>query len=227
MTGAELLGDIIGELGDLQADMVFTGGIVLPLYFERQPYLRVRPTKDVDAVVAATSLSQYAEIQAKLGRRGFTHVLDDADASMCRMRTPQGNLLDVMPIDEAVLGFEKRWFERGYMSAQIVPLGSDVTLRVFPAPVYMAAKVEAYRNRGKEDLWASSDLEDILTLLECRPSLLTEVSAQDEELRTFLAAFASEILEFDDPEELINAYLRSNTDDVIARLENLARQGAP
>ncbi len=51
--------------------MVFTGGLVLPLYFERQPSDRLRPTFDADAVVACSSNARWAGMQAQLMQLGI------------------------------------------------------------------------------------------------------------------------------------------------------------
>jgi hypothetical protein len=44
----------------------------------------------------------------------------------------------------------------------------------------------------------SHDLEDFLTLLACRPTLLTEVAEADAALRAYLIAFAHEVDRIDE-----------------------------
>jgi hypothetical protein len=108
VTGTELLSAIVHELGEFNAHMVFTGGLVLPLYLERTPTYRIRPTDDADAVVACTTYIAWARFQEELGRVGIHPVSDDPDAPICRMRTAHGHLIDVMPMEPDVLGFGNR-----------------------------------------------------------------------------------------------------------------------
>lgn len=224
MTGEEVLSTIIRELGSLQDTMVFTGGLVLPIYFERPPHMRLRPTIDADAVVACATYPGWAALQAELMQRGFVPV-SDSDAPICRMRTPGGFLLDVMPMDPSVLGFGNRWFRPGYERAITASIGEGINIKVFPAPHYAAAKIEAYRDRGKDDPWMSHDLEDLLTLLACRPSLPDEIAHADTQLRTHLSGFAVELLGHDRFDELIDSHLRDQGDEALAVLQEIARLG--
>lgn len=221
MTGAELLSEVVRELGPLHDMMVFTGGLVLPLYFERQPHLRLRPTIDADAVVPCASYPRWAALQAELMNRGIMPVSDPV-APICRMRTPKGHLLDVMPMDPAVLGFGNRWFRLGFERAIFSSVGQGVTIKIFPAPLYAAAKAEAYRGRGKQDPWSSHDLEDFLTLLACRPSLPAEIAGEGPELRSYFAEFGAELLALARIDELIDAHVREHVAEILAALHLLS-----
>jgi hypothetical protein len=222
MTGLELLREIAAELGTFREDMAFTGGLVLPLYFERPPSDRLRPTFDADAVVACSSYARWAGMQAQLMQLGIMPA-NEPNAPICRMKTPKGYLLDVMPMDPDVLGFGNRWFQPGYEQSIPYDLGEGLNIRIFPAALYAAAKAEAYRDRGKDDPWLSHDLEDFLTLLACRPSLLAEIEAADEELRAYLEAFARELLAMDRIDEVIDSHVRGDADEAQTALEAIVR----
>lgn len=224
MTGLELLREIVAELGGLHEDMVFTGGLVLPLYFEREPSDRLRPTFDADAVVACSSYPRGAGFQAQLMQLGIMPA-NEPSAPICRMKTPKGYLLDVMPMDPDVLGFGNRWFQPGYEHSISCNLGEGVSIKVFPAVLYAAAKAEAYRDRGKDDPWLSHDLEDFLTLLACRPSLLDEIEAAGEELRIYLEGFARDLLALDRSDEVIDSHVRGDADAAQTALKAIARGG--
>lgn len=224
MTGLELLREIVAELGGLQEDMVFTGGLVLSLYFERQPSDRLRPTLDADAVVACSSYPRWAGLQAQLMQLGLMPA-NEPGAPICRMKTPKGYLLDVMPMDPDVLGFGNRWFQPGYERAISYALGEGVSIKVFPAALYAAAKAEAYRDRGKDDPWLSHDLEDFFTLLACRPSLLVEIENAEAELREYLERFARELLAMDRIDEVLDSHVRGDADEVLAALKAIAQVG--
>lgn len=221
MTGVEVLRGVVHDLGPFHDEMVFTGGLVLSLYFELEPSTRLRPTYDADAVVACASYTRWAALQAELMKVGILPV-SEPDAPICRMRTPKGYLLDVMPLDPGVLGFGNPWFRPGFEKAIAQPLGEDVTIRIFPAPYYVAAKAEAYRDRGSNDPWLSHDLEDLLTLIAYRPSLPAEVVQQDAELRAYLVSFAAGLLSLDRFEEIVDAHVPDWSDEVRAVLAKIA-----
>ena len=55
------------------------------------------------------------------------------------------------------------------------------------APYFLGTKIEAFRGRGHADYFGSHDLEDFITVIDGRPSLLQEVREFAPELRRFLA----------------------------------------
>jgi hypothetical protein len=195
---------VVEDLGAFVPRLVFTGGLVLGLYFERRPMFRIRPTKDADAVVACTTHADYVALQRALGQVGTHPLVGEDDAPICRMVTASGQLLDLMPTQEGVLGFGNPWFPLGYETAKPYDIGATQPIRIFPPPVYAAAKAAAYRSRGVADPMVSHDLEDFLTLLACRTSLLGEIAACTPELRIYLAAFAAEVLALPRLDEIID-----------------------
>jgi hypothetical protein len=76
--------------------------------------------------------------------------------------------LDVMPTDETILGFSNRWYKPAIEAAAVVEVEGFV-LRVVTTPYFIGTKLEAFRGRGRGDFYASSDLEDIVTVLDGRP----------------------------------------------------------
>ena len=84
--------------------IVFVGGSVAGLLLTDAVADGVRATKDVDAVVEATTLSQYHQAEKKLAVSGFKR--DIGSEVICRWRhAGTGVLFDLMPTDPAVLGF--------------------------------------------------------------------------------------------------------------------------
>ncbi len=106
---------------------------------------------------------------------------------VCRMRTVDDLILDVMPLDEQVLGFTNRWYDLALRTAHPIVLGSDCTIAGIAAPVFLATKWEAFGARGVDDPITSHDLEDIITLVAGRVELLKEVAAMDGAARRFIA----------------------------------------
>ena len=101
------LEQIARRLGRLRNEMVVVGGQVAELLVTDPAATRVRPTDDVDVVVAVTTRAAYHAIGERLRGLGFR---EDArpGAPLCRWQAPGELVLDVMPISEAILGFSKR-----------------------------------------------------------------------------------------------------------------------
>lgn len=51
----------------------------------------------------------------------------------------------------------------------------------------MATKLEAFDTRGKGGFLLSSDLEDVVSVLNGRPEIIEEVREMDEDVRGYLA----------------------------------------
>jgi hypothetical protein len=121
-------------------------------------------------------------------------------APICRWLIDQMKL-DVMPTDESVFGFSNRWYTPAVETAALVEL-EGYQLRVVTTPYFIGTKLEAFRGRGRGDFYASSDLEDIITVLDGRPTILEEVADSPSELHRYIGREIGKLL--DDP-EFVNA----------------------
>jgi hypothetical protein len=59
-------------------------------------------------------------------------------------------------------------------------------LRIFNPPYFIASKIEAFRNRGKNDGRQSSDFEDIVFILDNRATIWEEMNNAPSPLREYL-----------------------------------------
>ena len=75
----------------------------------------------------------------------------------------------------------------GGVDNQVVSKTDDLTIRLLTPPFFVATKLEAYLGRGGDDPLASHDLEDILNLVDGRETLVSEIKAADEEVRSYIA----------------------------------------
>jgi len=116
-----------------------------------------------------------------------------AEAPICRWRY-RGLEVDVMPSDARILGFANRWYPFAMSSATLLKLPGGEVIRLIAAPVFVATKFEAHADRGAGDLLASHDLEDIVNVIDGRPSLLSEIVASPGELREYLAGRCADLL---------------------------------
>jgi len=104
---------------------------------------------------------------------------------LCRW-VQRDSVLDVMPLDEKILGFSNRWYRAAMHEAVTFKLRGDRSVRVVTAPYFLATKIEAFHGRGKGDFAFSHDLEDLIFVVDGRASIVDDVSAQAEPLRDYL-----------------------------------------
>ncbi len=182
--------EIVAErLGDaLREEMVFVGGAVAGLLITDPAMPAIRPTEDVDMICRALVLADYHRVESTLRKRGFVQDMRP-EAPLCRWRVGAGDsavAVDVMPTLESVLGFSNRWYPLALATALPVALPSGRSIRMIPAPVFVATKLEAFDGRGKGEYLFSHDLEDMLAVVDGRASLLAECRASSPELQRYL-----------------------------------------
>lgn len=181
----ELLELASARLGPVADEVAFLGGASLFLWIDDPGAPEPRVTTDVDVIVVADSLGDYYRLSERLRGQGFQE--DDLSGVICRWR--HGSLtLDVMPTDEAVLGFSNRWYGDALAAAQPTTLPSGAVIRAVPPEYVLATKLEAFRSRGADDYLASADFEDVVRLIDGRERLGSEVESAARSVREFVAA---------------------------------------
>lgn len=103
-----LFDSIVGLLRPLLDELVFVGGCTTGLFLTDSAAGGLRSTKDVDAIVDVTSYAKYAALSERLRALELTEDTTEG-APLCRWRY-NDLIIDVMPIDEEVLGFSNRWY---------------------------------------------------------------------------------------------------------------------
>ncbi|OYT92783.1 MAG: hypothetical protein CFE43_06880 [Burkholderiales bacterium PBB3] len=180
-------------MGSLRDQVVFVGGCATGLLVDDANLMDVRPTEDVDAIVEVASLAAYHRLAEQLMARGFKQTMADNTPPFRwfwnRMQ------LDLVPLDEKVLGFANRWYRVGFEAALTVELADGLLLRHLSAPHFLATKFEAFRDRGQNDVYLSHDLEDIMTVIEGRSTIASEVSAAASEVRKHIRGSVAGLLE--------------------------------
>jgi hypothetical protein len=175
-----------GHLGDLLDEVVFVGGATVELWITDQSAPEFRPTDDIDVIAEITTTRDYHRFEKRLRKIGFEH--DQESGVICRFRQPQSDfLLDLMPTNASVLGFENRWQAEAFPHAAEVELPSGRTIRVIPPPFLLATKLEAFGSRGRHDFYGSRDFSDVVTLIDGREELPGEAAAAPKPLRKYLA----------------------------------------
>lgn len=94
-------------LNDLLPHVTFVGGCTTVLLVDQAAYHGVRKTDDVDVIIDVATRVEYYKFSDRLRSLGFR---EDSEGPVCRwlLKTRTGIVkLDVMPIDEQILGFSK------------------------------------------------------------------------------------------------------------------------
>lgn len=177
-------------LGPVCENVVFVGGCATGLLLTQERPDRIRITEDVDIVAQALTVHDYHAIEQQVRARGFSNDMRP-DAPICRW-VYRSVTLDLMPTVKDILGFANRWYPLAIDTAAPLRLPSGVQIRLIAAPVFIATKLEAFKDRGRDaggqpDFLGSHDLEDIITVTDRRPGLLDECRAMPRELQRYLA----------------------------------------
>lgn len=181
----ELLTSIANAMGTLREQVVFVGGCATGLLITQPLVADARATEDVDAIVEVASLVGYHALAGQLMELGFKQTMAD--------NTPpfrwywNGMQLDLVPLDEKVLGFANRWYKPGFEAAITATLPSGLQLRHLSAPYFMATKLVAFKDRGNNDVYLSHDLEDVITVVDGREELINELATAPHDVRDFVA----------------------------------------
>jgi len=178
------LADAAAKLGPLLDRIAFVGGCVTGLLLTDPAAAPVRPTLDVDAIIAIASYAEFSLLGNRMREMGFRESRAEG-APVCRWLN--GDLIfDLMPTDATILGFSNVWYRPALESATKTRIG-EYELRVITAPYFLATKLAAFRGRGRNDFRMSRDLEDIVTVVDGRPELIDEVHLAAEDLRNISA----------------------------------------
>jgi hypothetical protein len=130
------------HLGPLLEEVVFLGGATVELWISDPAAPEFRPTVDVDVVVEIVTKADYYRFQDRVLERGFVH--DAESGVICRFEHPDtGLILDVMPTEAQILGFENRWQGEAFLHAEKVPLPNGTSIKVVEAPYLLATKLDA------------------------------------------------------------------------------------
>lgn len=188
---AGLLLSAVQMLVPLLDQIAFVGGCASGLLITDPGAAPVRPTVDVDAIVEIASYAKLVEFEARLRQLGFDQPQVEG-APLCRWM--QGDLiLDLMPTDSAILGFGNRWYRPALENTATVKIGEH-RARLISGPYFLATKFEAFRGRGRFEYRTSRDVEDIVTVIDGRPEVVSEVQQSDNSLRKYLSDEFSTLL---------------------------------
>ena len=179
------------EIVSLTDELTIVGGCAAGLLITDPAAPAVRPTFDVDLVVESASYVEYSKLGVRLNALGFLQGTVHGDP-ICRWRK-EDLVLDVMPLDESVLGFSSRWYRSAIGRRQTCRLPGGPLVHHIDAPHFLATKLAAFESRGGGDFLGSHDLEDLIRVVDGRPGLVEELQSAPAELRSFVSMGLSSI----------------------------------
>ena len=172
------------KLAPLLERIAFVGGCVTGLLLTDPAAAPVRPTLDVDAIIAIASYAEFTLLENRMREMGFRESRAEG-APICRW-LHDDLIVDLMPTDASILGFSNIWYRPALEQAKKTRIG-EYELRIITAPYFLATKLAAFRGRGKNDLRMSRDLEDIVTVIDGRPELTEEIRSAPADLKNYLS----------------------------------------
>lgn len=174
-------------------EIVFVGGVTLGLLITDQGAPPIRGTNDVDIIAEIMTYPEYIVFSERLRK---VHFNEDMSETPIACRWHRENLtLDVLPLDEKVLGYTNIWYQSALKEAQQVTLPGGLTIRVITAPFFLGTKMEAFQGRGNRDFLQSHDLEDFVAVIDGRSTILEEIGNAPANLRAYLSRKAKELLQ--------------------------------
>ena len=215
-----------GLLRSLLGDLVFVGGAVGSLLISDEGAGLPRSTLDVDAIAEISSYAEYTAFGERLRGLGFSPDTSE-NAPLCRW-VHSGKILDVMPLDEKILGFSNRWYRAAMEASTMHELIPDLQIRVVTAPYFLATKMAAFKGRGRGDYLAIHDLEDLIFVIDGRSTIVEEVQTEILLLRKYLGTEITRLLETPRFIDALPGYLlpdaasQARIGIVLGRLETLA-----
>lgn len=225
-----LVAEVARALGHLLDRVVFIGGAIAPLLQPDRPFRAPRPTTDVDAIAATASYVDFTGLSDELRALGFREVSGSRHAH--RWITPSVHAVsfDLVPAGNHIGASGNRWDKVAIETAITTEIEPGLTIRHVSAPGFLALKLAAFRDRGTDDPFGSSDLEDILALVAARPAIVQEVKEEREDLRRFVCEQVGDLRRRGDFEDLLAGHLanvsRSRAVEIIpatqARLAEIA-----
>lgn len=180
----ESLRVVARRMEPLGTNFVFLGGAVIELLVDNPSVSELRPTKDVDVVAEVLTTGGFYALESKLRNAGFAHDTSEG-APLCRWLV-DGHRVDIMPVEASPLGMNTRWFREALEFATVKSLGEGLQARVVSAPIFIATKLEAYRDRGRGDFLASHDIEDIVSVVDGCADIVEQISHAPGSVRDFV-----------------------------------------
>lgn len=188
----ELLILVANKLQEMCDEVTFVGGAVIGFLITDPAAPDVRFTVDVDCIINIVTHSDYYKVSKKLREKGLKEIIV-GDHPICRWDC-DGVLVDIMPTDNSILGFSNRWYKNAMLHSIAKQISPNRAIKIISAPYFIATKLEAFSDRGKNDYLTSHDLEDIIALLDGRPEIAKDIATSDNAVKDYISNSFAELL---------------------------------
>lgn len=192
-TNNERLEEIAAAMQELNARLVYVGGAMAGAYANDPTATEPRTTLDVDCVVDSNSYSEHAAFEELLRAKHFQNDMDSDPPVICRW-VYNGEIVDVMSMNEQSLSFGNRWYRTGFEHREPYTLPSGQHIYRLPVTYYIATKLDALHSRGGKDWRGAKDFEDIVYVLNYCTDFLEQFAAEKGPVKSFLADEFANIL---------------------------------
>jgi predicted nucleotidyltransferase len=188
---------------------VFAGASILPLLLDDPAAPPARFTGDVDAVVDVLTYHQWERLQSRLSECGVVVRGNPAigKGRICLFHLDEIEV-DIIPGRLKLILPPSRMLELGFQFAEPQQLTDDLEILALSAPGLLAAKLEAFADRGVRDIHLSKDLEDIVALIDRRLDIAHEVASAPYEMRRFIVSAMPRLLGDGRARDVISDLLR-------------------
>lgn len=186
----------------------FVGGAIVNLLLDNPDLSPARPTDDFDVILEVVTAERYSDVEARIRSLGFEHDMRPG-APLCRWVL--GNLtVDIMPTEGAALGLNTAWFKEALATAteQVV---AHTKLKLVSPVGFLATKYVAFRDRGQGDYYASSDLEDFITVIDGRDRIVEDVDRAASDLRRYVIGAVKSLTATDAFNEALSGHLPADS----------------
>jgi len=180
------------ELKSLGLEHAFTGGSIVGLLLDQPALTPIRPTDDVDVIIEVISQRKYPTLEGRLREIGFENDIRPG-APLYRWSYRQLTV-DLMPVAGEFLGLNTAWFDYALASAVDKSVSGGLVRVVSPVG-FLATKLAAFNDRGGDDCFGSHDLEDFISVIDGRRSIEDEVDSAPADVRSFISAEVSGLLQ--------------------------------
>ena len=197
-----VVAEVAQALKELKDQMVFVGGAVVSLYTDDPAADEIRPTADIDLTLNVVNFGHWSVLQQKLSSLGFYP--DPFGHANCSYKF-KDIAVDIMPADEGRLGPVNKWFKLGFDALWSVKV-EEVEIHILAAPCYLAAKFEAFNDRGK-DYRTSHDFEDIIYIIDNRSGIVGEIKNTNLEIKSFLQSQILKLVNNVSYDEILTAHI--------------------
>ena len=125
-----LLEEAASKLRPFLKEIVFVGGVTLGLLITDSAGASIRGTNDVDVIAEILTYPDYIAFSDRLLKLGFVEDMGEKPLA-CRWRN-EGLILDVLPLDEKVLGYTNRWYRAPCNLPNRSPFQAGFSFRSLP-----------------------------------------------------------------------------------------------